>query len=204
MEHITYIDRGKRKVMTVDEFIALDFDDFLDEDPTVNSKDLKSSDSDSEPETIVEKVKNSSSIIEKQVHPSIAEAGQLTSSNASQPTASNINQPTSSNKKTDTGKCQILWKKQIGKCQNCKSGGDLTGRKKPKEFWDYFSRNGCGCAPELKRAAEQDGPNQQTGNQSPNAKRIKLLSGKEHPKILRKWKFSNWLNLSLPPVFNIH
>ncbi|GBO34175.1 hypothetical protein AVEN_142659-1 [Araneus ventricosus] len=122
MEHITYIDRGKRKVMTVDEFIALDvssdsddgldFDDFLDEDPTVNSKDLKSSDSDSEPETIVEKVKNSSSIIEKQVHPSIAEAGQLTSSNTSQPTASNINQPTSSNKKTDTGKCQILWKKQ--------------------------------------------------------------------------------------------
>ncbi|GBM58035.1 hypothetical protein AVEN_170642-1 [Araneus ventricosus] len=109
MEHITYIDRGKRKVMTVDEFIALDvssdsddglyFDDFLDEDPTVNSKDLKSSDSDSEPETVVEKVKNSSSIIEKQVHPSIAEAGQLTSSNTSQPTASNINQPTSSNKK---------------------------------------------------------------------------------------------------------
>lgn len=111
--------------MTVDEFMALDvssdsddgldFDDFSDEDPTVNSKDLKSSDSDSEPETIVEKVKNSSSIIEKQVHPSIAEAGQLTSSNTSQPTASNINQPTSSNKKTDTGKCQILWKKQSTK-----------------------------------------------------------------------------------------
>ncbi|GBM81934.1 Chimeric ERCC6-PGBD3 protein [Araneus ventricosus] len=122
MEHITYIDRGKRKVMTVDEFMALDvssdsddgldFDDFSDEDPTVNPKDLESSDSDSESETTVKKVKNSSSIIEKQVHPSIAEAGQPTSSNTSQPTASNINQPTSSNKKTDTRKCQILWKKQ--------------------------------------------------------------------------------------------
>ncbi|GBM93632.1 hypothetical protein AVEN_197484-1 [Araneus ventricosus] len=137
MEHITYIDRRKRKVMTVDEFMALDissdsddgldFDDFSNEDPTVNPKDLKSSDSDSEPETTVEKVKNSSSIIEKQVHSSIAEAGQLTSSNTRQPTASsinqptssntrqptasNINQPTSSNKKTDTRKCQILWKK---------------------------------------------------------------------------------------------
>ncbi|GBN35184.1 PiggyBac transposable element-derived protein 3 [Araneus ventricosus] len=125
MEHITYIDRGKRKVMTVDEFMALDvssdsddgldFDDFSDEDPTINPKDLEFSDSDSQPETTVKKVKNSSSIIEKQVHPSIAEAGQPTSSNTSQPTESNINQPTSSNKKTDTGKCQILWKKQSTK-----------------------------------------------------------------------------------------
>ncbi|GBN05381.1 PiggyBac transposable element-derived protein 1 [Araneus ventricosus] len=125
MEHITYIDRGKRKVMTIDEFMALDvssdsddgldFDDFSDEDPTVNPKDLESSDSDSEPETTVKNVKISSSIIEKQVHPSIAEAGQPTSSNTSQPTASNIKQPTSSNKKTDTGKCHILWKKQSTK-----------------------------------------------------------------------------------------
>ena len=82
MEPLTYVDRGKRKVMNVDEFMALDFpsdsddgldfDDFSDEDPTVNLKDLESSDSDSEPETTVRKVTNSSGIIENQVHPSIA------------------------------------------------------------------------------------------------------------------------------------
>jgi hypothetical protein len=106
MEPLTYIDRGKRKGMTVDEFMALDFpsdsddgldfDNFSDEDPTVNLKNLESSDSDSEPETTLKNLTNSSGIIENQVHPSIAE----------------VSQPTASNKKTNTGKCQILWKKQ--------------------------------------------------------------------------------------------
>jgi hypothetical protein len=78
MEPLTYIDRGKRKGMTVDGFSIWQrwwagFRRFSDEDPTVNLKDLESSDSDSGPETTVKKVTNSSGIIENQVHPSIAE-----------------------------------------------------------------------------------------------------------------------------------
>jgi hypothetical protein len=114
MEPLTYIDRGKRKAMKVDEFMALDlpsdsddgldFDDFSDEDPTVNLKDLESSDTDSELETSVINVKKSSGIIENQLHPSIGEVGQPTTSNVSQPTSnvsqpktSNVSQPTASN-----------------------------------------------------------------------------------------------------------
>jgi hypothetical protein len=143
--------------MTVDDFLALDFpsdsddwldfDDFLDEDPTVNLKDLESSDSDSEPETTVKNLTNSSGIIENQVNSSIAEISQPTTSNVSQPTASNVNQPTTSNKKTNTGKCQFFGKKQSANFSgesflfagHNASPQSILQLSTPYQFFKYFS-----------------------------------------------------------------